>query len=161
MTRDELLLTALAAGEASPAALARATGLTERTCRNGLYHLTAEGYAWRPARSLWRLTDAGQTIASTLPEPQPAGRTRVVTVPYPATEGGTPAAAETAALAQPPEHTSGTLVSLGWALAWLVAFGVAVLGGRLPTPAPQGPPPVTLATEFPYDDWRSYRPPPE
>jgi hypothetical protein len=159
MTRDELLLTALAAGEASPPALARVTGLSERTCRNGLYHLAAEGYAWRPARSLWRLTEAGRTISSALSLPPPADWTTVEYVPYPATEGETPAAAETAALAQPRERTASKLVSLGWRLAWLAAIAVAVLGRRLPTPTPQGPPPVTLAAEFPYDDWRSYRPP--
>ena len=158
MTRDELLLAALAAGEASPPALARVTGLTERTCRNGLYHLVAEGYAWRPARSLWRLTEAGRTISSALPVPPSAERTTVEFVPYPASERGTPPAAESAPLAPPPGRGLDVLRALGWALGGLVAIGFVALGLRLPTPPAQGPPPATLDNVFPYDDWRSWSP---
>jgi hypothetical protein len=158
MTRDELLLTALAAGEASPPALARVTGLTERTCRNGLYHLVAEGYAWRPARSLWRLTEAGRTISSALSLAPPADWTTVEFVPYPATERGTPPATESAALAPPPGRKLDVLTALGWALGALVAIGVVAVGLRLPTAPAQGPPPATLDNGFPYDDWRSWSP---
>ena len=63
MTRDELLLAALAEGEASTATLSQHTGLRERTCRYGLRRLIAEGYAWSPARGTWRLTGRGRTIA--------------------------------------------------------------------------------------------------
>ncbi len=66
MTRDELLLAALAEGEASTATLSQRTGLGERTCRYGLRHLIVEGYAWSPERGTWRLTGRGRAIAAEL-----------------------------------------------------------------------------------------------
>ena len=66
MTRDELLLAALSVGEASTATLSRCIGLGERTCRSGLRHLIAEGYAWSPERGTYRLTGRGRTIAAEL-----------------------------------------------------------------------------------------------
>lgn len=88
MTRDELLLAALATGDTSTAALARATGLSERTCRYGLTHLVKTGRVWSPERGRWRLTDAGRMIASTLDEPAPAADT--TTTNMPTTEGRVP-----------------------------------------------------------------------
>ena len=74
MTRDELLLAALTAGEASTATLSRRTGLGERACRYGLRHLMAEGYAWSPERGTYRLTGRGRAIAAELgPLPPVAG----------------------------------------------------------------------------------------
>ena len=74
MTRDELLLVALRDGETSTAILSRRTGLGERTCRSGLRHLIAEGYAWTPERGTYRLTGRGRTIATELgPLPPVAG----------------------------------------------------------------------------------------
>jgi hypothetical protein len=156
MTRDELLLAALAAGEASTAGLMRVTGLTERTCRNGLYHIMAEGYAWTPARGLFRLTEAGRTIASTLRGPPAVDRGGMETVAPPPSEDRTPSA-ESAALSPPSELMSGTSRSLAWALVGLVAAAVVVLGRRLPTPSPGGPVSAS-STTWPYDDWRSYGP---
>ena len=66
MTRDELLLSALAEGDASTATLSQRTGLGERTCRAGLHHLIDEGYAWSPTRGAYRLTGRGRTIAAEL-----------------------------------------------------------------------------------------------
>ena len=66
MTRNELLLAALAEGERSTAALCQRTGLGERTCRNGLRHLISEGYAWSPERGRYRLTSRGRAIAAEL-----------------------------------------------------------------------------------------------
>jgi DNA-binding IclR family transcriptional regulator len=66
MTRNELLLAALAEGERSTAELCQRTGLGERTCRNGLRHLISEGYAWSPERGSYRLTSRGRAIASEL-----------------------------------------------------------------------------------------------
>jgi hypothetical protein len=73
MTRDELLLTVLAEGDASTATLSRLTGLGERTCRYGLRHLIDEGYAWSPARGAYRLTRRGRAIAAELGPVSPAG----------------------------------------------------------------------------------------
>ena len=66
MTRDELLLVALRDGETSTDILSRRTGLGERTCRSGLRHLIAEGYAWSPERGTYRLTGRGRAIAAEL-----------------------------------------------------------------------------------------------
>ncbi|MGD0861777.1 MAG: hypothetical protein ABSA21_03335 [Candidatus Limnocylindrales bacterium] len=66
MTRDELLLAALARGQSSTVALAYETGLGERTCRYGLRHLIGADYVWSPERGLYRLTARGRTIAAEL-----------------------------------------------------------------------------------------------
>ncbi len=66
MTRNELLLAALAEGERSTAELCQQTGLGERTCRNGLRHLIREGYAWSPERGSYRLMSRGRDIAAEL-----------------------------------------------------------------------------------------------
>ncbi len=67
MTRNELVIAALAGGEASTAAIAQATGLSERACRYGLRSLIGEGYAWSPERGRYRLTARGRTIAAEVP----------------------------------------------------------------------------------------------
>jgi predicted transcriptional regulator len=79
MTRDELLLTALARGENSTVALANETGLGERTCRYGLRHLIGAGYVWSPARGTYRLTARGRTIAAELALEHPQTTPEVVT----------------------------------------------------------------------------------
>lgn len=66
MTRDEVLLATLSRGESSSAALAVATGLSERTCRYGLRHLIGAGYVWSPERGRYRLTGRGLSIAAEL-----------------------------------------------------------------------------------------------
>jgi hypothetical protein len=72
MTRDELLLSALARGESSTVALANATGLRERTCRYGLTRLIGADYVWSPKRGLFRLTARGRMIAAELVTPETA-----------------------------------------------------------------------------------------
>lgn len=73
MTRDELLLAALAEGDASTVTLRRLTGLGEHTCRSGVRHLIDEGYAWSPERGTYRLTRRGRAIAAELGPLPPAG----------------------------------------------------------------------------------------
>ena len=67
MTRNELVLAALAGGEASSAAIAQLTGLPERVCRYRFRWLIAEGYAWSPERGRYRLTDWGRALAAEVP----------------------------------------------------------------------------------------------
>jgi biotin operon repressor len=67
MTRNELVIAALAGGDVSSAAIAKATGLSERACRSRLRHLIAEGYAWSPERGRYRLTVRGRAIAAEVP----------------------------------------------------------------------------------------------
>ncbi|MFI5258865.1 MAG: hypothetical protein ACHQ01_04560 [Candidatus Limnocylindrales bacterium] len=67
MTRDELVIAALAGGDASTAAIAQAAGLSERACRYRLRHLIGEGYAWSPERGRYRLTVRGRVIAADVP----------------------------------------------------------------------------------------------
>ena len=50
MTRNELVLAALAGGEASTTTIAQLTGLSERVCRYRFRWLIREGYAWSPER---------------------------------------------------------------------------------------------------------------
>jgi DNA-binding IclR family transcriptional regulator len=66
MTRDEVLLVALAKAESSTAELAKVTGLSERACRYRLHHLIGVDYVWTPARGLYRLTPKGRTMAADL-----------------------------------------------------------------------------------------------
>jgi hypothetical protein len=66
MTRNELVLAALAGGEASTATIARLTGLSERVCRYRFRWLITEGYAWSPCRR-YRLIARGRAIAAEVP----------------------------------------------------------------------------------------------
>ena len=153
MTRDELLLAALAAGATSTAALVRATGVGERSCRYGLSHLVATGYAWSPERGRWQLTEAGRAIASTLPSLSTTARPDAESIALPGGEGGAATAAEIAELVPPPEDPSGTPAALWWMLAGIAAAVVLALARRsatAPPPAPPSPPP----TIWPYDGWR-------
>lgn len=153
MTRNELLLAALAAGATSTAALVRATGVGERSCRYGLSHLVAAGYAWSPERGRWRLTEAGRAIAATLPGLPAAGPPDAASVVLPAGEGGTATGAKTTELAPPPEKPSGTPASFWWTLAGIAAAVVLALARRSAT-SPPPPPPSTPPTIWPYDGWR-------
>ena len=67
MTRDELILSALARGEASTAELVELTDIPERRCRKGLRRLVRDNYVWSPARGRWRVTRRGREIVSELP----------------------------------------------------------------------------------------------
>ena len=67
MTRNELVIAALAGGDTSTVAIAQATGLSERACRSRLRYLIGEGYAWSPKRGRYRLTVRGRAIAADLP----------------------------------------------------------------------------------------------
>jgi hypothetical protein len=153
MTRDELLLAALAAGATTTAALMRSTGVTERTCRYGLSHLIAVGYAWSPERGRWRLTEAGRAIASTLPSLAALERPDAQSVALPVDEGGTVIAADGADLALPPDEPSGTPASLWWALAGIIAAVVLAIARRSATSPPPAPPSAP-PTVWPYDGWR-------
>ena len=73
MTRNELVLAALAGGEASTAAIAQLTGLPERVCRYRFRWLIREGYAWSPERGRYRLTARGRAIAAEVPPLATAG----------------------------------------------------------------------------------------
>lgn len=69
MTRNELLLTALARiedGAASTMALADLASLPERTARRGLRALSRQGLVWSPCRGRWQVTPAGREIATGL-----------------------------------------------------------------------------------------------
>lgn len=150
MARDELILTALAAGDASTAELAQVTGLTERTCRNGLRHLIAEGYAWSPRRGRWRLTEAGRAIALELPGLPATGRSSVEEAALPVARAGTPTTKETEKRPPPPEDL-GMPASLGWTLAALVAVAAVAMARRGPNPPPETPPSAPIPTVWPYD----------
>lgn len=63
VTRDELILAALAEGDASTAAIAEMTALPERTVRAGLAHLRKEGLMLAPERGRYRLTGLGRTMS--------------------------------------------------------------------------------------------------
>jgi hypothetical protein len=152
LTRDELLLAALAAGETTTAALVRLTGVTERSCRYGLSRLIAVGYAWSPQRGRWRLTEAGRAIASTLPSLSAAGGPDVESIGLRVAEDGTTTADETAELVPSREHPPGTPASLWWALAGTVAAIVLALARRSATSPP--PPPSAPPTVWPYDQRR-------
>jgi hypothetical protein len=67
MTRNELVLAALAGGDASSASIAQLTGLSERVCRYRFRWLITEGYAWSPERGRYRLTARGRAIAAEVP----------------------------------------------------------------------------------------------
>ena len=67
MTRNELVLAALAGGEASSATIAQLTGLSERVCRYRFRWLITEGYAWSPERGRYRLTARGRALAAEVP----------------------------------------------------------------------------------------------
>jgi len=153
MTRDELLLTALAAGATTTAALVRSTGVTERTCRYGVSHLIAVGHVWSPERGRWRLTEAGRAIASTLPSLAAAERPAAQSVALPVDEGGTVIAADTAELASPAEDPPGAPGSFWWTLAGIGAVVVLALARRSATLPPSAPPPASPIV-WPYDGWR-------
>ena len=181
MTRDELLLAALAEGDASTVALAGATGLSERTCRYGLAHLVKTGHVWSPERGRWRLTDAGRAIAGTLDEPASAadeagpGATNIPTTerggpsvvddtpslriePAPGSQaaGQPPTGDETA---QPGEGGRSVPDWLGWGLGMLAVGVVALVYGaaRLPPAAqPEASPPPAMPTGWPYNGWERW-----
>ena len=67
MTGNELVLAALAGGEASTATIAQLTGLSERVCRYRFRWLIREGYAWSPERGRYRLTARGRALAAEVP----------------------------------------------------------------------------------------------
>ena len=149
MTRDELLLAALAAGAVSTADLVQATGLNEPTCRRGLRHLIDEGYVWSPERGRWRLTDSGRTIAAEPPALASAGTAE----PPPTATRDRPRDAA---------HEDGALVdgdrslSLSSTLVWVLAGGLGVVGlvayllsaDRVVVPVPY---PETAPTPAVYD----------
>ena len=147
MTRDELLLAALAAGATTTAGLMRSTGVKERSCRYGLSHLVAVGYAWSPERGCWRLTEAGRAIASALPSLLPAERPSAESVVPAVDEGGTATADETAE----PDGALGTRAALWWALAGAIGAVLLALARRsaISPPSPPSAPP----TVWPYDGW--------
>ena len=132
MTRDELLLAALATGAVSTADLVRATGLNGPACRRGLRHLIDEGYVWSPERGRWRLTDSGRTIA-----------------------------AEPPALASAGDHSAADRsLSLSSTLVWTLAGGLGIIGlvvyllgtDRVVAPAPYpeaAPTPATFDPPWP------------
>jgi DNA-binding HxlR family transcriptional regulator len=67
MTRNELVLAALAGGEASTATIAQLTGLSERVCRYRFRWLIKDAYAWSPERGRYRLTARGRALAAEVP----------------------------------------------------------------------------------------------
>lgn len=153
MTRDELLLAAMAAGATTTAALSSATGVTERTCRYGLSHLIAIGYAWSPERGRWRLTDAGRAIAATLPSLSAADPPATESTALPANESETVVAAHAAQPASVSGDAPSTHASLWWTLAGIAAAVVLALARRsaaMPPPTPPSAPPAV----WPYDGWR-------
>jgi hypothetical protein len=152
MTRDELLLAAMAAGETTTAALVRATGVSERTCRYGLSHLVAVGYAWTPERGRWRLTEAGRVIASTLPRLTAMEPPAPESIALPGDDGGTLIAPDPPEPASLPKHPAGTPDSFWWTLAAIAAAVVLALARRsatLPPPAPPPAPPIVWL----HDGW--------
>lgn len=153
MTRDELLLAALAAGATSTAGLMRATGVRERSCRYGLSRLIGAGYAWSPARGRWQLTEAGRAIAVTLPSVSAAERPDPESGARPPAEGGSATAAETTELAPPPGSPPGAPTSFWWTLAAIAAAVALALAQRSAT-APPTPPATAPPTLWPYDGWR-------
>ncbi len=187
MTRDELLLAALARGDASTVALAGASGLSERTCRYGLAHLRKRGYVWSPERGRWRLTDDGRAIAGSLSDPTSAGdEAGTPTAALPTTERGVPNGVDDTPLlrsepapgsqtaGQPStggetaQHTEGGWNVPDW-LAWglgLLAVGVIALvygAARLappaqpPTAPPQPPAPPPMPAGWPYNGWEHWQ----
>lgn len=153
MTRDELLLAGMAAGATTTVALIDATGVTERTCRYGLSHLIAVGYVWSPERGRWRLTEAGQAIAATLPSLPVAEPPAAEPTALPVNESGTVVVAHAAQPALLPKDPSGTPTSFWWTVAGIAAAVVVALARRsatMPPPAPPSAPP----TVWPYDGWR-------
>jgi len=153
MTRDELLLAALATGATSTAGIMRATGVRERSCRYGLTRLIAVGYAWSPQRGRWRLTEAGRAIASTLPSLAAAGPPDAESIAPPAGDGGAATGAKTTELGGPPEHLSGTPAAFWWTLAGIAAAVVLALARRSAA-VPSPPPPSTPPTMWSDDGWR-------
>ena len=153
MTRDELLLAALAAGATTTAALMDATGVTERTCRYGLSHLIAVGYVWSPERGRWRLTETGRAIAATLPSMAALEPPALESIALPADEGGTVIAADTAEPASLLEDRPGAPGSLWWTLAGIAVAVVLALARRSATLPPQAPPSAPPIV-WPYDGWR-------
>ncbi len=178
MTRDELLLAALAAGNASTAVLGRSTGLTERTCRYGLAHLVKTGYVWSPGRGRWRLTDAGEAIAATLLDLPAGDPIEAETEELRAAASGAPTVIDHAARAraEPPEQQRqwvlqrlpraedrwgmpGWLGWLGWGLAALSlgAIALAYGAGRPQAAEPEASPPLT-SDGWPYNGLQNWRP---
>lgn len=153
MTRDELLLAALAEGDTTTAALMRSTGMTERTCRYGISHLIAVGCVWSPERGRWRLTEAGRAIAWTLPSLSAADQADAEPIALPVGDDRTVTAAEATQPASAAEVPAGTSASFWWMLAGIAAAVVLTLARRSassPPPAPPSAPPVVWA----YDGWR-------
>lgn len=142
MTRDELLLAALAGGATTTAALMDATGVIERTCRYGLSHLIAVGYVWSPERGHWRLTEAGRAIAATLPGVAAMGPPAPESIALPVDEGGTVIAADTAELALSPEEPPGAPGSFWWTLAGIAVAVVLAIARRSASSPPPVPPPA-------------------
>ena len=153
MTRDELILAAMAAGATTTVALIGATGVTERTCRYGLSHLITVGYVWSPERGRWRLTDAGQAIAATLPSLSAAEPPAAESTTLPVTESGTVVTAHAAQPALLPKDTLGTPASVWWALAGIAGAVVVALTRRSASSPPPAPPPAP-PTVWPYNGWR-------
>lgn len=152
MTRDELLLAALLAGESTTADLMRSTGVGERNCRYGLDRLIAAGYVWSPQRGRWRITAAGRAIASALPGLPVADESSVVAIAVPVGEGATANVQEPAGPSLPPADPSGIPAWLGWALTGIAAAVALVIARRLPIPLPPVPPSAP-PTVWPYDGW--------
>ena len=152
MTRDELLLAALAAGEVTTAGLVRSTGVSERNCRYGLRRLIVAGYAWSPERGRWRLTEAGRAIASGLPELPATDRPHAQSIATPPSPGGTSPAVETREASGPQRDSPAMPALLGWALTGIAAVVVWAIARRLPTSLPA--PPSSAPTAWPYDGWR-------
>ena len=180
MTRDELLLAALARGDASTAALAQTSGLSERTCRYGLARLVKAGYVWCPERGSWRLTDAGRAIAATLSAATPAGPAEGQLTESPGADSAPPIVVERAGPSQVaaayPAQTADQRRTVeasarpadaglslpGW-LAWgLAALAVGVIAlvyraDEVPAPsAPATPSGSSMPTGWPYNDWQNW-----
>lgn len=125
MTRDELILTALTAGDAATVDIAAAAGLQERTVRAGLLHLRKEGLVIAPERGRYRLTGLGHRVTE---EGAEAGSGRL----RPASAAPAPAVATVREVPRPPvtepePGLAGTglgLIALGLtaiaAIVWLV-----------------------------------------
>jgi hypothetical protein len=152
MTRDELLLAAMAAGATTTAALARATSLIERTCRYGLSHLIAVGYVWSPERGRWRLTESGRAIAATLPSLAAMEWPAPEPVALPVDEGGTVITSDTPQPTSLPADAPVTPTSLWWTLAGIAAAVVLTLARQSPTLPPASPPPAPRIVWL-HDGW--------
>ncbi len=155
MTRDELLLASLAAGETTTAELVRTTGVGERSCRYGLQRLIRMGYVWSPVRGRWRLTEGGWTIASELVGLPKAGGPDVEPIPLP-TGGTEPAASEGSVRRSLPTEDPTGMPPLGWALAGIGVAVALAIARRLTSPP--SPPSPASPTGAPHDGWVHLQP---